>query len=146
MILMVVDRFMKMSHFIPIKIKHSPSVARAYLNNVWQYLGFPEDVISDQDLTFTGSFFTDLYNYLGIKLRMSRAYHPQTDGHTERIDHVIKSFFLSYCNSKQNNWATMLAMAECTYNNSKPASTNIYSLYTPIMDLSHGQMAYGYSV
>jgi len=67
MILVVVDRFTKMAHFIPIRKKDSPTVARAYLENVWKYLGFPEDVVSDRDTTFTGSFLTDLYTYLGIK-------------------------------------------------------------------------------
>jgi len=79
MILVVVDRFTKMAHFIPIKKKDSPSVARAYLDNVGKYDGFPEDVVSDRDTMFTGSFFTDLYNYLGIMRSMSTAYHPQTD-------------------------------------------------------------------
>jgi len=79
-ILVVVDRFTKMAHFIPIKKNDSPTVARAYLENIWKYHGFPEDVVSDRDSTFTGSFFPDLYNYLGIERSMSTAYHPQTDG------------------------------------------------------------------
>ena len=67
MILVVVDRFTKMAHFIPIGKKDSPTVARAYLENVWKYHGFPEDVVSDRDGTFTGQFSMDLYDYLGIK-------------------------------------------------------------------------------
>jgi len=97
-ILVVVDRFTKMAHFIPFKKKDSPTVARAYLENVWKYHGFPKDIVSDRDSTFTGSFFTDLYNYLGIKHSMSTAYHPQTDGQTERINQVIESYLRSYCN------------------------------------------------
>jgi hypothetical protein len=128
-ILVVVDRFTKMAHFIPIKKKDSPTVARAYMENVWMYHGFPEDVISDRDSTFTGSFFTDLYNYLGIKRSMSTAYHPQTDGQTERINQVIQSYLRSYCNYEQNDLASMLAMAEYTYNNSKHASTKISPFY-----------------
>jgi hypothetical protein len=81
-----------MAHFIPIKKKDSPMVAQAFLENVWKYHGFPEDVVSDRDTTFTGSFFTDLYNYLGIKCSMFTAYHPQTDGQTERINQVIESY------------------------------------------------------
>jgi len=54
MILVVVDHFTKMAHFIPIKKKHSPMVAREYLENVWKYHGFPADVVSDRDGTFTG--------------------------------------------------------------------------------------------
>jgi len=128
-VLVVVDRFTKMAHFIPIKKKDSPSVARAYLENVWKYHGFPEDVVSDRDTTFTGSFFTDLYNYLGIKRSMSTAYHPQTDGQMERINQVIESYLRSYCNYEQNDWASMLAMAEYAYNNSKHSATKVSPFY-----------------
>jgi len=82
-ILVVVDGFTKMAHFILIKKKDSPTVARVYFENVWKYHGFPEDIISDRDSTFTWSFFTDLYNYLGIQRCMSTAYRPQMDGQTE---------------------------------------------------------------
>lgn len=62
MILVVVDRFSKMAHFIPTEKKDSPTVARTYLDIVWKYHGFPEDVVSDKDSTFSGSFFTDRYS------------------------------------------------------------------------------------
>jgi hypothetical protein len=48
-----------MAHFIQIKKKDSPTVARAYLENIWKYHGFPEDIVSNRDSTFTGSIFTD---------------------------------------------------------------------------------------
>jgi len=60
-ILVVVDRFTKMAHFIPLSKKDSPTVARAYLENVWKHHGLPEDVVSDRDTTFTGQYFRDLY-------------------------------------------------------------------------------------
>jgi len=129
MILVVVDRFTKMAHFIPIKKKDSPTVARAYLENVWKYHGFPEDVVSDRDGTFTGQYFTDLYDYLGIKKSMSTGFHPESDGQTERINQVIESYLRSYCNYEQNDWASMLAVAEYAYNNSKHSSTKISPFY-----------------
>jgi hypothetical protein len=73
MILVVVDLFTKMAHFIPIKKKDAPTVARTYLKNVWKHHGFPEDIVSNRDSSFTGSIFTDLYYYLGIKHSMSTA-------------------------------------------------------------------------
>jgi hypothetical protein len=66
MILVVLDRFTKMAHFIPIKKIHSPTVAQAYLENIWKYHAFPEEPVSDWNGTCTGQFFTDLYNYLGV--------------------------------------------------------------------------------
>jgi len=130
MILVVVDRFMKMAHLVLIKNKDNPTVARAYLENVSKYPGFPDDVVSDRDGTFTGQFFTDLYDYLGIKRTMSTAYHPQSYGQTERLNQVIKSYLRSYCNYKHNNWASMLVMAEYAYNNSKHSATKISPFYT----------------
>jgi len=129
MILVVVDRFTMMPHFIQISKKENPTVARAYLENVWKYYGFPEDVVSDRDRTFTGQFFTNLYHCLGIKKSMSTAYHPQSDGQTERINQVIESYLRSYCNYEQNDCASMLAIAEYAYNNSKHLATKISPFY-----------------
>jgi len=128
-ILVVVDRFTKMAHFIPLSKKDSPTVAKAYLENVWKYHGFPEDVVSDRDGTFTGQYFTDLYNYLGIKRSMSTAFHPQTEGQTERLNQVIEPYLRSYCNYEQNDWTEMLRMAEFVYNNSKHSATKISPFY-----------------
>ena len=58
------------------------------------------------------------------------AYHPQSAGQTESINQVIESYLRSYCNYEQNNWASMLAMAEYGYNNSKHSSTKISLFYT----------------
>lgn len=89
---MVVDRFTKMAHFIPLNRKDSPTVARAYLENVWKYHGLPEDVVSDRDTTFTSQYLTDLYKFLGMKRSMSTAYHPEMDRQTERINQVIEAY------------------------------------------------------
>jgi len=129
MILVVVDHFTKMAHCIPIKKKDSPTVARAYLENVWKYDGFLEDMVSDRDKTFTGQFFTDLYDYLRIKRSMSTVYRPPSDGQRERINQVIESHLLSYCSYEQNDWSSMLAMAEYAYNNSKHIATKISPFY-----------------
>ena len=86
-------------------------------------------MVSDRDSTFTGQYFTDLYNYLGIKRFMSTAFHPQTDGQTERINQVIVAYLRSYCNYEQNDWAEMMGMAEFAYNNSKHSATKISPFY-----------------
>jgi hypothetical protein len=129
-ILVVVDRFTKMAHFIPLSKKDSPTVAKAYLENIRKYHRFREDVVSDRDGTFTGQYFTDPYNYLGIKRSMSNAFHPQTDGQTERINQVMEAYLRSYCNYEQNDWAEMLGMAEFAYNNSKHSATKISPFYS----------------
>jgi len=118
-----------MAHFVPIKKKDSPTVARACLENVWKYQSFPENIISDRDSTFMGSFFTDPYNYLGIQHSMSRTYHPQTHRQTERINKVIESYVQYHCSWERNDRASMLPMAEYAYNNSKHSSTKKSDFY-----------------
>jgi hypothetical protein len=118
-----------MGRFIPIKKKDLPTVARAYLENVWKYHGFPEDFVSDRNPTFIGSFFTDMYNYLGIMCSMSMACHPQTDGQTEHINQVMESYLRWYCNDEQNDWVSMPAMAKYSDNNSKHTATKISPFY-----------------
>jgi len=129
MILVVVDRFTKMAHFVPIKKKDSPTVAQADLENIWKYHGFPEDVVSDRDGTFTGQYSMDLYDNLGIKRSMSTAYHPQSDGQTEGINQVIESYLWSYCDYEQNDWPSMLAIAEYANNDSKNTATKKSPFY-----------------
>ena len=60
---------------------------------------------------------------------MSTAFHPQTDGQTERLNQTIEHFLRTYCNYEQDNWSEMLAMAEYAYNNSKHATTKITPFY-----------------
>jgi hypothetical protein len=129
MILVVVDRFTKMAHVIPLAKKDSPTVAKAYLDNIWKYHGFPEDVVSDRDTTFMGQCFMDLCNFLGMKKSMSTAYHPESYRQTEQINQVIEAYLRSYCNYEQNDWKSMLAMAEYTYYNSKHSATKISPFY-----------------
>ena len=129
MILVVVDRFTKMAHFIPLAKKDAPTVARAYLENVWKYHGMTEDVVSDRDITFTSQYFADFYNFLAIKRSMSTAYHPETDGQTERIDQLIEAYLRSDCNHEQNDWRERLPMAEYAYNSSKHSATKISPFY-----------------
>jgi len=129
MILVVVNRFTKMAHFIPVSKKDSPLVAKAYLENRWKYHRFPEDVVSNQDETFTGQYFPHRYNYLGMKRSMSTAFHPQTEGQTERLNQVIEVYLRSHCNYAQIDWAEMLAMVEFAYNNSKHSTTKITPFY-----------------
>jgi hypothetical protein len=76
--IVVLDRFTKMAHFTLIKKKDSPTVARFYVENIWNYHCFSEDIVSDRDPTFTSHFYTDLYINQGIKRPLSTAYHPQT--------------------------------------------------------------------
>jgi hypothetical protein len=89
----------------------------------------PEDILSDRNSTFTGCFFPDLYNYLEIKDSLSTANHPYTVGKTETRNQLIECCFRAYCNYAQNDWASLFAMVQYTYNNSIQSATKMSPFY-----------------
>jgi transposase InsO family protein len=69
----IVDRFTKMAHFIPLKddAKKAPDLAPIFAKEIWKFHGLPTDIVSDRDTRFTSEFWSELCKYLGIKQRMS---------------------------------------------------------------------------
>jgi len=86
-ILVVVDRLTKMIHFIPTTEKTSAEgLTRLFRDNVWKLHGLPKSIISDRGRQFAAGLMRELNEMLGIKSKLSTAFHPQTDGQTERIN------------------------------------------------------------
>lgn len=86
-ILVVVDKFSKYSHFIPLAHPFSAaSVARVFMVNIYKMHGLPQALISDRDRIFTSNLWQQLFHLAGVKLPMTSAYHSQTDGQTERVN------------------------------------------------------------
>ena len=82
----IVDRFSKMAHFIPLKETIAPQLADAFVKEVWQLHGSPTSIISDRDLLFVSKFWDAMVKLLDISANNSMPYHPQTDGQTERLN------------------------------------------------------------
>lgn len=123
-ILVVIDSFTKFGHFIPCKESMSArEVAELFLRDVWKLHGTPEKTVSDRGTQFNNKFLRHLYKRLGIKPSFSSAYHPETDGQTERVNQSIEHFLRGYVNHDQDNWAKWLPMAEFAYNNAKHSAT-----------------------
>jgi hypothetical protein len=113
----VVDRFSKRVHFIPtVGTITAKDAARLFLNTVYRYHGMPESIVSDRDPKFTSKFFTHLMKILSIRLRLSTANHPQTDGQTERVNEVIEQALRACVNYRQDDWDQHLAIIEFEYN------------------------------
>jgi hypothetical protein len=83
----IIDRFTKMAHFIPLKddAKKAKDLAPVFAKEIWKHHGLPTDIISDRDRRFTSEFWAELCKYLGISQRMSTSFQPETDGQTEQL-------------------------------------------------------------
>ena len=91
LILVVYDRFSKMSHFVVTTEKTTvEGLARLFRNNVWKLHGLPESVILDRGLQFVAELTKELNKMLGIETKLSTAYHPQTDRQTERTNQELE--------------------------------------------------------
>jgi transposase InsO family protein len=122
-LLVFVDRFTKMTHIIPCnKTTDAPAFARMFLDHVVRLHGLPDSLVSDRGSIFTSRFWKCLCQLLGIKGRLSTAFHPQTDGQTERMNQTIEQYLRIYCNYQQDNWSQLLSLAEFAYNNAFQAS------------------------
>ena len=105
-ILVVCDRFSKMSHFVvTTENTMAEGLARLFRDNVWKLHGLPKSVISDRGLQFAAGMMKELNKMLGIETKLSIAYHPETDGQTERTNQKLEQYLRMYVNHRQNNWA-----------------------------------------
>ncbi|QRW23084.1 Retrotransposable element Tf2 protein [Rhizoctonia solani] len=123
-ILVVIDSFSKFGHFIPTsKRVTSKGLADLFVNHVWKLHGLPIKTISNRGTTFTGKFLRALYQQLGIKPAFSLAYHPESNGQTERVNQFIEFYLRLYVAADHSDWATWLPLAEYAYNNAKHSAT-----------------------
>ena len=123
-IVVFVDKLTKMVHYVATTTTvTAPQLADIFLNHVVRHHGVPESILSDRDPRFTANFWRAFWNQLGTKLVMSTAYHPQTDGQTERANRTLEEQLRSYVNDRQSDWDEHLSALEIAFNNSKHSST-----------------------
>jgi len=92
-ILVVVDRFTKMAHFVPTTEKTSAEgLARLFRDNIWKLHGLPDSIISDRGPQFAAGIMKELNHMLGIETKLSTAFHPQTNGQTERMNQELEQY------------------------------------------------------
>jgi hypothetical protein len=117
-LMVVTCRLTKRVYFIPCnETTDSEGTARLYKDHVWKNEGFPTIAISDRGPQFASKFTTHLCKILGVKQNISSAYHPQTDGQTERTNQEIEAYLRIFVNWHQNDWASWIPIAEFSYNN-----------------------------
>lgn len=116
-ILVVIDRFTKVGHFIPLSHPFSATtVAQHFLDNIYKLHGMPKTITSDRDRVFTSQFWRELFRLVGTKLQLSTSYHPQTDGQTERLNRCIEQFLRCMVSHRPKLWGKWLPLAQWWYN------------------------------
>lgn len=113
------DKFSKYAHFVPLAHPFSAlDVAQAFMKNIFKLHGLPLVIISDRDKIFTSHLWQHLFDLAGTKLHLSSAYHPQSDGQTERVNQCLEIYLRCFVHSVPSKWFAWLHLAEYWYNTS----------------------------
>ena len=126
--------------FLPCKTTITgEGVAKLYMEHVYRWFGLPRKVISDRDPRFTSHFAKGLTQTLGIQQNVSTAFHPQTDGLTERKNQWVEGYLQHLAAAQQDDWADWLAVATAVHNHHPNATTKVPPIealigYQPCLD------------
>jgi transposase InsO family protein len=113
-----------------------PGIAQLYIDHIYKWFGLPMKVISDRDPQFTSHFGKSLVQQLKINQNLSSAFHPQTDGISERKNQWVEQYLRLVTSASPEDWTHWLAIAMAVHNNRKNETTG----------LSPNQILLGYEV
>ena len=118
-IVVFVDKFSKMVHFVPCKMGATSAIhmAQLFFDNIVRLHGVPRRLISDRDPRFTSDFWRQLLHLVGTTVALSSAFHPQTDGQTERTNRTLEEVLRHFVSPTHDNWDELLSLAEFSINN-----------------------------
>jgi hypothetical protein len=123
-ILVIVDRSTKYALFIPFRKNYTAvQLAHVLKDRLIRNHGIPKSIISDRDKLFTSNYWATLMAEISTQRKLSTAYYPETDGQTERTNRTMKTYLKIYSNHAQDNWVSLLAMAQLSYNNKLSEAT-----------------------
>ena len=147
-ILTIVDHSCsKAAIFLPChKNIDTAGVAGLYSTWVFPFYGILKQIISDRDPQFTAQFIQQLCTTLGINQNLSMAYHPQTDGQSERANQQVEQYLQIYGNEEKNNWANLLPLAQFIHNSWRNESIRATPFdlligHTPTIQVHNGEMS-----
>jgi hypothetical protein len=134
-ILVIIDKYTKYGHFIPLSHPFTAlTVAQKYIDTIYRLHGLPSVVISDRDPLFTSKLWQELFRLSDTKMNMSSAHHPQTDGQTEKLNQCLETYLRCSVHASPKKWAQWLPLAEYWYN------TNYHS----VLGKTPFEILYGY--
>jgi hypothetical protein len=123
LIMVVVDKLTKSTHFIPLKNTHKAAyVANIFLKEVARLHGIPKTIVFDRDPKFTSNFWKGLFKGFRMNMNFNRVYYPESDGQTERVNRVIEDMLRMYVMDKPSRWEDYEHLVEFAYNNGYHAS------------------------
>jgi hypothetical protein len=120
----VVCRLTKAAEFVPYRKDYTAEqLGHSICDRVIRHHGMPKTIISDRDKLFTSNYWATLMAAIGTQRKLSTSFHPETDGQTERTNRTLKQYLRTYVNHRQDNWVSLLPMAQIAYNNKVSEST-----------------------
>ena len=133
-IMVLVDKLTKYVHLVPVvKTCSAEDVSRYFIQHIYQYHGCPRILISDRDPRFTSKFWKSFCQRLGMDPRYSTAFHPETDGQTERTNRVLEEVLRHFIDGDHSSWEELLPLAAFAMNNARSSTTGETPFY-----LNHG--------
>ena len=132
-ILVITDRLTKGPVYIPMDKMDSATVATALIQNVFSHHLLPRAIVSDRGSQFVGMVWKKVCEHLKIKRLLSTAFHPQTDGATERENAELETYLRAFCAYAQNDWASWLPIAQMARINRVSSSTGMSPFF-----MTHG--------
>jgi IS30 family transposase len=122
----IVDRFSKVAHFIPVKTTYNRAkLVELYITRIVCLHRVPKKIISDRGTQFTSRFWEKLHEAMDTRLNFSSAYHPQTNGQTESVNQIIEDTLRACAFKDSKRWDKCLPYVEFSYNNSYQKSLNM---------------------
>lgn len=135
-ITVIIDLLTSMVHLVPSRTDYTArQVAELVFAEVYKHHGMPKAIVSDRDVLFTSTFWAHLHELVGVELRMSSAYHPESDGSTERANRTITQMLRQCVGPTQKDWVARLPAIEFAINLARSESTG----YAPFF-LNTGRM------
>lgn len=136
--MVVIDHLTSMVHLIPTRQTYkAKDVAEAMFDGVYKLHGLPEAIVSDRDSLFTSAFWKRLHDLIGTQLKMSSAYHPQTDRATERANRTITQMLRQCVQPAQKGWAMKLPAIEFALNAARSDTTGFSPFFLNYGRLPH---------
>ena len=115
----IVDRLTKTAHFNPIRTDYKVStLCKLYIDRIIKLHEIPTSIVSDRDTRFTSKFWRGLQQAMGTELHLSTAFHPQTDGQSERTIQILEDMLRACVLDLGGKWEDQFSFAEFSYNNS----------------------------